>query len=155
MVFNMDKQPFKLAKVELTSTESNEDWYKADEEQLTLIAESGDRVVLALTGDCCSGSYFEAQSVKDVQGLVGQTIVGIEAVKSAQPNKETDDGLTQYHAIKITTNQETVVVDWRNESNGFYDGECTIYGWPKPDGDKVWEQYRLACNYSLDIYNSV
>lgn len=91
---------------------------------------SGDDVLrLQLFGECCSESYFEANSVEDLKALVGETIVKIEKVESAIPEKGGGDidSLTRYSALKITTNKQSITVDWRNESNGYYSGWCTLY----------------------------
>ena len=94
----------------------------------------GREIVLDLDGDCCSVSYFEAESLKDLQSLVGERIVQIERVDSSLPgNKVVElraDEEILYHALKITTDKQELVVDWRNESNGYYDGECHVVGFP-------------------------
>lgn len=101
-------------------------------ELLTLTLDDGKLVHLAIDGDCCSSSYFEENSVKDAYGLVGQTLVNIEHVSSALNDKDEESVCTKYHAIKITTDKEVVVLDWRNESNGYYDGTCEVLGFPVP-----------------------
>lgn len=101
-------------------------------ESMVLVSLDGRRIELSLSAECCSSSYFEVNSVADVKGLVGHVIMGIEHVGSG-PAHSWDDGhdnKTEYHAIKITTDRCEIVVDWRNESNGYYDGECEIAGWP-------------------------
>lgn len=121
--------------------------YKSPDEMLTLIADDGRKVELRLSGDCCSGSYFEKRSLEDAKGLVGQDLLGVEPVESTvvpdeiriESTEENDynGGTYRYHGVKLKTNQETIVVDWRNESNGYYDGTCTVVGWtPKSPVDE-------------------
>lgn len=103
-------------------------------ETITLALEDGTEVHLKLTADCCSSSYFEPRCLAEVRALVGQSLVSVENIEPvtvgrAEDVAEPDDrqrGYYKYHAVKITTNRETVVLDWRNESNGYYDGECEI-----------------------------
>ena len=127
--------------------------YRAPDDILVLIADDGRKVELRLTGDCCSSSYFEKRSVEDVKGLVGQTLLEIDSVESNIANYKVESteendyngGTFQYHAVKIKTDQETIVVDWRNESNGYYDGQCTVTGWkPKTPPEEYDYNMRWA-----------
>lgn len=91
--------------------------------------DDGRRVVLSLDGDCCSGSYFEERSVEDAHSLVGEELRAIAHASSRLADVTSEYGdLTQYHAVKITTDKQEVVIDWRNESNGYYDGWCDVIG---------------------------
>lgn len=127
--------------------------YRAPDDILTLIADDGRKVELRLTGDCCSSSYFEKRSVEDVQALVGQTLLEVESVASNISDKKVESteendyngGTFQYHAVKLSTDKETIVVDWRNESNGYYDGTCTVIGWtPKVKPSDYDYNFRYA-----------
>jgi len=126
--------------------------YPKVDEVIALAAEDGRVVELKLTGDCCSGSYFEEQSIKDAQTLVGQTLFNIENAESARPYVKAAYGYTDektdnwvdgtdaihYHCLKLTTDQGVTVLDWRNESNGYYDGTCRVSGWFLPN---VYDDY--------------
>jgi len=103
-------------------------------EEMTLRNELGQEVKLTLHGDCCSGSFFEALSVADAKALVGQELRQIATLKSSsiEDHGEMDHLVCRYHAIKITTDQGVTVLDWRNESNGYYDGECVVSGFGDP-----------------------
>jgi len=92
--------------------------------------EDGSRVILSLDGDCCSQSTFEKNSLDDASGLVGDELRALEHVSSAIPNVGGyGEDSTQYSAVKVTTDKQVVVLDWRNESNGYYSGTCDIIGW--------------------------
>ncbi len=90
---------------------------------------------LVLSGDCCSRSYFPATAIDDLKSLFAQTILKIESVMAREaeftrtdydaPNPYNDDCMTP-HCLKITTDKQAVSIDWRNESNGYYDGECHV-----------------------------
>ena len=115
--------------------------YRSPDEILTLIADDGRKVELRLSGDCCSASYFEPRCVKEVQELVGQILLGVGSIESTISDKRVESteendyngGSYKYHAVKLSTDKETLVVDWRNESNGYYDGTCTVTGWTPID----------------------
>lgn len=88
-----------------------------------------DAITLVLEGNCCSTCFFEENSIVDAKALKGKKIIAIEQVESQTPNTtETgdEDVVLKYHAVKIITSREEVILDWRNESNGYYDGECYI-----------------------------
>lgn len=108
---------------------------KCDEMIFTLKGDYGAKperrqVRLVLSGDCCSQSFFEKNSIEDARGLVGLNLRAIEHVSSGIPDrKDARFDVTVYHAVKITTEDRVVVIDWRNESNGYYDGECEVIGW--------------------------
>lgn len=96
-------------------------------DNLLIESEDGRIFRLDLNGDCCSSSYFESQGVKEAQELVGETLVGVDQATSAIPDNDNDGGdATRYHAVVLRTNQSTITLDWRNESNGYYDGWCSI-----------------------------
>jgi hypothetical protein len=118
---------------------------------LTLKAEDGRRVRLVLDGDCCSESYFENNSIADAKSIIGETLVKIQPVREGSTRKRVENadalGFNQeyvvYHALKITTNKQELVLDWRNESNGYYDGTCIVVGWVVvgKDGELGWDDY--------------
>ena len=111
--------------------------YDNKREDVTITSEDGREVVLELEGDCCSVSYFEENSITDLKSIVGETLVDIVSVESGKENtveSYEDDSFSEeiaYHALKISTNKQELVVDWRNKSNGWYDGWCNIKGWKK------------------------
>lgn len=87
----------------------------------------GGRLELELDGDCCSHSYF----VEPAQfgELLGATIQAAEerdgvGVLDPPPRPEEpfyDDQLSP-HFLVFTTDKGHVTIDWRNSSNGYYDG---------------------------------
>lgn len=101
----------------------------ADGESVRLVGK--DRAIeLMLTGDCCSRSYFPEASLTDLRELKGEKLAMLEEVESArpdgvQPDEECGEDV-RWHALKITTNKSSRTIDWRNDSNGYYDGWLTI-----------------------------
>lgn len=99
-----------------------------DSNDACVVLMSGGRsLALQLSGDCCSQSYFPPESLADLRGLVGETIVSLEQVDSTR----TDTGggrndSTDWFCLKITTDKQSVSVDWRNDSNGYYSGWLDI-----------------------------
>lgn len=117
----------KIERVELLHRSDREYPFK-DGDPILRISGAGKFCELQLSGGCCSRSFFEDNGVRDAVSLVGQELVSVITAASAIQDIENHDecDVRRYHAVKIRTNQEVVTVDFRNESNGSYDGECEI-----------------------------
>lgn len=76
---------------------------------------------LELTGDCCSHSFYT--DPKQFLELMGSTITHIE--ERENKTDETDDEVQRWKFLVFTTDRGHVTIDWRNDSNGYYDGEIT------------------------------
>lgn len=77
------------------------------------------KLTLRLTADCCSTSYFA--DVKQFDPLVGATIFDLEERDLGEvENPESE--CTKAHCLVFTTNRGHETIDWRNDSNGYYDG---------------------------------
>lgn len=131
LVFANTAEPFVIAEVKLIF-DPKQEGRRTDntDERLEFVSVDGRSVKLDLSGDCCSGSYFEETCISEAKELVGQTITRIQHVESELPEREEPHGnVTKYHAVKISTLSGELVLDWRNESNGYYDGSCEVAGW--------------------------
>lgn len=73
-------------------------------------------VKLTVVGDCCSESYFDANTIETLRGLVGQRLDGWEDRELRVESR------TIYYALVITTDQGEESLMWRNDSNGYYAG---------------------------------
>lgn len=108
---------------------------------IDLIAVDGRVLSIQLEGDCCSSSFFDDYSKVDARGLFGHRLMSMESVGRKAPEVDTiarrGDDSTAYHALIIRTDKESVTIDWRNESNGYYDGWANVF----IDGVKVSESW--------------
>ena len=111
---------FKIAKVERLEQELGR--LDSATDLIRLTSPEGDTIDLILEADCCSQSFFETRSVSDLESLVGQTLLHLESVESS--NVSSDE--ICWHALLVFTDQRSITVDWRNESNGYYDGSLLI-----------------------------
>lgn len=84
--------------------------------RVVLPFEDGRKLTLYLDADCCSNSYFT--DLKQFDELIGATIQEVEE----RDGDTTNDGETAWHFLVFTTNKGHVTIDWRNDSNGYYDG---------------------------------
>jgi hypothetical protein len=87
-----------------------------DIDQVILTLADGRTLWLALDGDCCSHSYYA--DPKQFDELIGATIQQIEE----RDGKEEQGGEVSWHFLVFTTDKGHVTIDWRNDSNGYYDG---------------------------------
>ena len=91
-------------------------------------------VVLEARGDCCSESWIE--SIDAPLALVGKVLSVEEIPMPFLGNVMTDkhspvdprqgQGCISYYGLKITTVAGTSVIDYRNDSNGYYGGELVV-----------------------------
>lgn len=91
-----------------------------EHESVVLRFDDGTAVRLWLTADCCSKSYFTDPT--QFQEVVGREILDIEE-RLGEGFEDSDSDVVKPHFLIITTDQGHVTIDWRNESNGYYDGE--------------------------------
>ena len=85
--------------------------------------DAGDIVALA-DGDCCSHSWIEG-----VELPVNGFPASVSAVSDIDmPDLGDGDAeCIQYYGCKISTDKGDIVIDYRNESNGYYGGSLS---WP-------------------------
>jgi len=80
-------------------------------------------ILLEAIGDCCSHTWIE--SVDDPVALCG-TVTAVEEL--VMPDLGTPQGSEhrQYYGVKITTECGRAVIDFRNDSNGYYGGWLSV-----------------------------
>lgn len=92
-----------------------------------LIFEDGAGLGLSLEGDCCSYSFFtdpkqfmelKGTVIREIEERDGESVFGLDA--SARATECVDD--ISWHFLVFVTNHGHVTIDWRNDSNGYYDG---------------------------------
>ena len=102
----------------------------ATPESLRLISTDGHEVRVELEGGCCSSSFFDNYSLIDARGLMGERLMSIEDTGRAEPEndpyKEGCD-VIEYHALVVRTDKQSVTIDWRNDSNGYYAGTAHLF----------------------------
>ena len=109
-------------------------WLAADRKAIKFDVEGGDPVVVRADGDCCSSTWIESF---DAPGALLGTVSAVEDLDmpnlgnvAAQAQDKTsgyDPECISYYGCKITTDRGSCVIDYRNESNGYYGGNLV---WP-------------------------
>lgn len=112
-------------------------WVGDNDTTFRLVSEAGGVITFELEGDCCSYSYFDSDSKKEANGLVGQTIREVRtSCVSSEPLHGEDGGRKNYMTVLKTDSGHTTLA-WRNDSNGYYIGWLKLYeGEQRQDGNK-------------------
>lgn len=76
-------------------------------------------------GDCCSSTWIETIEAP----ALGFPCKVIDVVDLDMPEQEQDDEyeVIAFYGCKISTDKGDIVIDYRNESNGYYGGNLS---WP-------------------------
>jgi hypothetical protein len=118
----MDGRP--LYKVELSD----------DKSEVSFTFQDGGRVSFGAKGDCCSQSWIEHLEAPD--DVNGRTLVSVEDDRmetDEEPPVSTDecyydDYLQVYQTIFRLDNGESIKLEYRNTSNGYYGGYLVRLG---------------------------
>ena len=88
----------------------------------------GSTVRLNTYADCCSHTWIESLDAPDA--LLGR-VQDVEEIDmphlgniDGERHKDVDQ--VQYYGLKITTNKGRCVIDYRNDSNGYYGGSLFV-----------------------------
>jgi hypothetical protein len=97
----------------------------SDQKALRFFIDDGSDIVARADGDCCSSTWIEHVELP-VNGFPA-TVVSVSDVE--MPDLGTPDGFecVAYYGCKIETDKGTLLIDYRNESNGYYGGNLS---WP-------------------------
>lgn len=92
-------------------------------------------IVLTPYGDCCSTTWIE--SIDLTEPLLYAVIKKIEDIDMPEgPHVGTINhphvDVVAYYGLRITTNKGISVIDYRNDSNGYYGGSLELSLRPKP-----------------------
>lgn len=80
-------------------------------------------IIAKCDADCCSFTWIE--SIEMPAGGLPAKILAIADLDL--PSQDLDGELLQLYGLKLTTDKGDLVLDYRNESNGYYGGSLS---WP-------------------------
>jgi hypothetical protein len=123
MSWNDDQQKLLGRKVVGVARAVVLDKYDDERDSVELQFDNGDTASVYLTGDCCSRSHFT--DPKQFDELVGATIQAVEH-RDGPVTGEEDREVQKWHFLVFVTDRGHVTLDWRNDSNGYYDGDVTV-----------------------------
>ena len=122
-----------------------------DKEAILFVCEDGERLIAKVDADCCSHTWIESIEMPAL-GLPF-TISGCFDLDIGKDSISDDEyECLQFYGAKITTDKGDIVIDYRNESNGYYGGDICwpgsgyfyggVYGQNKSDED--WTEIKDA-----------
>lgn len=95
----------------------------ADDQRALLFILDGDETLIArVDGDCCSRSWIEHV---ELPTEFPATVNGAEGIE-LNGDLETRDGELKFYGYRLSTNQGDIIIDYRNESNGYYGGSISF-----------------------------
>lgn len=106
----------------------------AQDRQALLFVTAGGEIKAKVDGDCCSHSWIENVELP-VNGFPA-TVLSAEDID--MPDLGNGDAeCRQYYGYKLTTDKGDIIIDYRNDSNGYYGGSIWF-----PDSDpKEYNSY--------------
>ena len=106
-----------------------------DDQALRFTCSDGTTQVAVCYAECCSHTWIEY--VESPENLLG-TVRSVEDL-TLKPGEDNDDGdYEQFYGCKIYTDKGYCLIDYRNESNGYYGGDLQ-WGEDKYTPDEDWE----------------
>lgn len=96
----------------------------SDKESLRFVLADGECVV-DCDADCCSHTWIEHVELPAL-GFPAQ-VVSVEDIDMPDLGDMEGCDVVAYYGCKITTDKGEIIIDYRNDSNGYYGGSLT---WP-------------------------
>lgn len=96
---------------------------------LEFTMKSGKVIRLTTYGDCCSQTWIEGI---DLPAMLYGKIMAVEDIDmpdlgTVQTPLCSYPECVQYYGLKITTTKGSCVIDYRNNSNGYYGGDIHVH----------------------------
>lgn len=96
----------------------------ADKMALLFVLDDTTELVARVDADCCSHTWIESVELPALGfPCVVQTVADLELNTDADHK----DGELAFYGLKIVTDKGDIIIDYRNESNGYYGGNIA---WP-------------------------
>lgn len=95
-----------------------------DSQAIKFDLKDGDSIIALADGDCCSYTWIEyVETPKNLLGVVKK----VEDIDMPDLGNMDGSCVVAYYGCKITTDKGTCLLDYRNDSNGYYGGYLS---WP-------------------------
>lgn len=85
----------------------------------------GDPIIAKCDGDCCSDTWVE--NIENPSAAIGSVVTVAADIDMPDLGNMPDRDVVAYYGFKIETAKGTCVIDYRNDSNGYYGGSLS---WP-------------------------
>jgi len=102
----------------------------ADDKKAILFQTPDGDVIARADGDCCSSTWIEHVELP-ARGFPCE-VISVEDLEMPEPEQPNEYEVIAAYGCKITTDKGEIVIDYRNESNGYYGGDLV---WPVAEGE--------------------
>lgn len=96
-----------------------------DREAIKFVLDNGDEVIARCDGDCCSYTWIESVELPSLPAHV-RSAEDVDLPETASVH-ETSVDCVAYYGLKLVTSTGHLIIDYRNNSNGYYGGSLV---WP-------------------------
>lgn len=100
----------------------------ADKQRITFRFQDGFARSFGVDGDCCSSSWIE--HFETPGRLDGAELLGVEDSASVQIDNHPEHDCLQVYWTKFNTSVGSIVLEFRNSSNGYYGGYLIDHSTP-------------------------
>lgn len=100
-----------------------------DKQALRFRVRGGDPIIALVDADCCSYTWVE--HIENAEAIIGREVRWVEDIDMPDLGDMPNRDSVAYYGLKIETDGGICVIDYRNESNGYYGG-CLV--WPDASG---------------------
>jgi hypothetical protein len=102
-------------------------YLSGDKDWIKFVCDDNTVIKAQAYGDCCSNTWIEA--VEGVEQIAGKTITRIEDITLRESEEIGEYGeTTQFYGLKIHSDSGYMLIDYRNNSNGYYGGDLVWEG---------------------------
>lgn len=121
----------------------------ADDRQALLFQTTEGELVVGVDADCCSYTWVESVELPALGfPAIVTRVEDLDMPDGKESKFHSDPDVLAFYGCKIATDRGEIVIDYRNDSNGYYGGSLS---WPGEHhyGD-VWGQNNSTLNW-MDI----
>jgi hypothetical protein len=97
----------------------------SDKKAIRFLLSDCETVTAKADADCCSGTWIEHLSLP--AGGLPALVLKAEKIEMPDLGTPEDFECLKYYGFQITTDKGHMLIDYRNESNGYYGGDLI---WP-------------------------
>lgn len=103
-------------------------WLAEDKKAIKFELSDGTSIKAFCDGDCCSSTWIEGIEAPEV--VINSPILNAEDIDMPDLGSPEPYECIRYYGFRITTAKGICVIDYRNESNGYYGGDLS---WPEDE----------------------
>ena len=97
-----------------------------DKLAMLFVCDNGEELVVRVDAECCSYTWIESVELPAL-GFPFTVIACDDLDMNKEPLENEEYECLQFYGAKITTDKGDMVIDYRNDSNGYYGGDIV---WP-------------------------